>query len=723
MLVDDGLLTDDYIVKLGSAATHKQIDNDKSLALEFIRKFLTIVAQLCRLNLDEILYEAPREKGRKPKKHFKEPLWPKLIYLFCLYITCKLIITTYYQFELDYYKHRLDSFIQISNSYVNLTVNQQELRDLGKEVLVKQYEEIRGKLKAIGSPYMNAHHLVESAYIFILALIYIVYFQLQLYYRYVSPFDYSIIFTIIAPEKLQHATNKIICDLMNKFIISSRIYNELLIDQETSEAVLLKWREEELRKTGPIQKGGEDLDDLNSCFTDSLRYTNGQSIRAKTIRILRNHKLLIRGVKSMSINGHFQPFNRRPDWLKRMRQIYLLLEIYTTSSALILLAFFMFVSPHSGLLNFKIENDTMDLIFQIEIFVYLSVGLIACSFYITLVAMKCVDQVYFVNRLNKLINDCILENAYRIMSLLSYEATGRAYTNPLAVRRQTRARCSLHDTRDMSLLADNIDPSVKIAQIQAGDTLKMSKSIIKYPNSIASVEQYTSLSDICPTKSLGRYQQVDRDINLTLMHTILSYKVFVRQLRPVLESFPYFVSCALIILFLPISITRLLTAYLSQTQRQVSLLVCFVAIIGADIVLLLVSRLHKRCIHIYRCLQNLMAHILNMDNIVKQKLGQDVYDDHLIWLLRKELNHPERLANQFATRVFGSAMTHANLTKYHFWWGIIAVSFSVIDPNTSKSSDFFGSVWRFYSDNDVYIDRLMHRVLNGTKLVDPYTVV
>lgn len=74
---------------------------------------------------------------------------------------------------------------------------------------------------------------------------------------------------------------------------------------------------------------------------------------------------------------------------------------------------------------------------------------------------------------------------------------------------------------------------------------------------------------------------------------------------------------------------------------------------------------------------------------------QTIFDDHLIWVIRKELNHPDLLEGQFATVGLGIKFTYGNLIKIHFWLGLIIMS------------NFFE-----FSDN----------VLSGSAFTDPFGV-
>lgn len=716
MLLDDELLTQQL--------AHKRYEPERSLSLRLTKNYLTFVTHLCRINLNEELYGEPQTKKR-PKKHHKEPIWAKLVLVFYLYVTAKLSATLYYQYVLDFYKHRLDRFDQVLGSIsTNLTTHhQQELKSLTRQTLVRDYEDARAVLKTIGSPYMNAHHLIENAYIFVIILVYIAYLQLQLYHRYISPFEYNIIYTFVAPERLQNSINKIISDIANNFIVSNRAYNKILIDQEANEATLLKWREKELRaKSQCAQQTGEHSFCFSDFLWDNLSNIKGSLalVRAKTIRVLRNHKLLSRDLKYLAMNGHFQPFNRRPEWLKTISRLYLIITIVTGVGCFICLVFFMLITPVGGILDFELETDGRDLIFHVEILFYISLGLTSSSFYVNLLTMKCIDQVYLVNKLKELIGECISTNTERLTGSTGLRSSSVGFAlNPISTRRLSQIWC------DNLALIDASTSSSGLVGSSANQ--KQTRNFINIPTldhryidreeGLFNTDDFGlayQCDNINVNKDLYKVQQVDQEINLRLLHTVLSYKIFVKQLIPVLDSFPCFVASAIFIMIIPAILTRLLTAYLSQTHRWVTLFVCLIALFGADTILVLVAMLHSYCLDIYRRLQSLMAHIIDMDDRVKARLGQVAYDEHLSWILRKELNHPDKLVDQFATRVFGSTMIYATLIKYHFWWGIIVVSFSVIDPNMENSSDYFGNVWRFYEGNEIYIRNLVQTTFNVT---------
>lgn len=695
MLIDDGLLPEDF------ASGHKlELDEDNQHCYtRFRRKYLKFKAHLFRLDFQLEQDGAKHSCGR----------WPAvtLLWFYC-YCTAKLSIATYYHFVFDYHRYKLDKFDQLwlqTSDHDRLSSAQIGHREQVRQQLVREYQEARQVLKRIGSPYLNFPFIAGMAKMALILSISVSYQLMQLYYRLWKPFDYNIVYTLLAPESLQPATDRIIREQVNRFIVSCRTYNEQLIDQETSEAVLMQWQKELLRgefrsakrkATRPDASSDSDSEEMdNDYFEEHVIHKDSLMIKALVSRIVTSHKFLVQQVRSMAAGGMFQPFNRRRDWLLKLSVAHSLTELMSLSSVAMWLVFLMLILPFTRLLYYELETDPMDLIFHTELCLYGAVGMSTGTFYLSLTAMICLDQVHIVSRLNELIKSTILDNTYKLKDFLDDEI--RVYRSPFS-----KKRFSLDEFTQTSVLRSPIR-NIRFVPTRSVASASTALSITGCDEFMASL----------PRAAAGRHcidPYIDKSINLSLMHALMHYKIFVTQLKPALDSLPVFATFILLLTFLLPAMTRLLIAYLDASRKGASLLFCLLILTTSDLAFVMIDRLHARCMIIYRHLQSLMAHIVAMDHIVKLRTGREAYDKHLVWILRKELNHPERLTDQFATRLIlvQSTMTYASLMKYHFWWGVMTISIVVIDPSLPNASDIFGGVWRFYGFADAHVKSLMN---------------
>lgn len=697
MLIDEGLLSEDFVSSYGKQSQLK-LDEDYRDFVERLRcNFLKFKAHLFRLDLRANL-------DSKQKPYRRMPSLSMFLNLFYIYCTIKLTVATYYHFVLDYQRYKLDKFDQLLYYHKEdnhmLAPAQIRHREEAREQLVHEYEEARQTLKRIGAPYLNFPFIAGMAKMALVLASSVTYLLMHLYYRYWKPFDYSIAYTLIAPERLQAATETIIRDQVNKFIISCRIYNEQLVDQETSECILMEWQKDllkgelrsaERRENQYDRSAGSEYDNDDDYFGQHITHGNSLIIRTLLSRIVSNHKFLVQQVRSMAIDGMLQPFNRRRLWLVNLSLAHIFTEVVSLIIVAAWLVYMLLILPFTQLLLYELETDLLDIIFHCEHCLYGVAGFLADTFYLSLTALTCLDQVHIVSRLNDLIENTILDNTHKLKDFLYDEM--RVYRSPFCKR-----KFSLDEFTQTFVLRC---PKRSIRFVAAQSTLRAFAT-----SPIEECENGLCKSLVCAGKNS---MDIERSINLSLMYTLMHYKIFVTQLKPALDSLPVFATLLLLLTFLFPAITRLLIAYLDTKRKGASLVFCILVLTGSDIAFVMIDRLHARCMIIYRRLQSLMAHIVAMDHIVKLQTGREAYDKHLVWMLRKELNHPERLTDQFATRMIltQSSMTYASLIKYHFWWGVLAISIFVLDPTLPNASDIFGGVWRFYGFADGHLNDLL----------------
>lgn len=704
-LFDDGHLPDDFISNYDLENLRSDMDKE-GWSRKFRRRFVEFGAHLCRLDFAPILNQSSR---------LRVPFWSHCVYYFYQYFTIRLIINTYQQFVFDYYKYKLNKFDQIirrnDSFHVISALKDEDIKSF-RAHLIEDYEKSRRTLKQFGAPFVNFSHLIENVWIFLIISTCLVYTLPQFYYKFWEQYDNDFIMSVLAHDRLQHSIDSLICDRVNSFISSSRVYNSVIL---ASEAYIVKWHAGELR-----QDTREDL--RNECHAcrclsrgkDSIEISSPtKDLRIK--RIARNHRYLVQQVKLMALNGVFQPLNRRCDWLKDI----------TTKYGQILVSVFVFLIfcqlatqvaiPNLKLLGAEVEFDLMDILFQLEFSVCLTAAMFAGSFYVTMVAMICLDQLYLVSKLSQMINHCILENSDRLKDYL------RSDVIDINKNQFYSKNHSISDIREI------FSSFIKLPEKSHS---LIEQTILVQPENRGGLTSITNHKCMTMHGSTGpsssgcrlessrklrirdanRFGPIEEDINLCLLQTLMHYKIFVGQSKPALKSIQVFTMIALgVTSILPI-VTRLLLAYLDSRQKGFSIAICVLVLIYGNIGFILIGKLYTRCLDIYRHLQSLIAHSVAIDHCVRMQTGHEAYDKHLIWLLRKELNQPERLIDQFAIRLLGDQwkLTYSSLIKFHFWWGVLIISTIVIDPSSRNASDVLGGVWKFYSSADLHINRFLN---------------
>lgn len=670
MLIDDGLLPERF-VKNWHISSPK---TDQKWYIKYRSNFLRFKANLSRLSFDHH-FESNRRNRSK--------IFYDIVYLFNVYAAMKVYLAIRNHFIVDYHKYRLDTFDRAVSRYndQDLSPSQIEFKLATRNKYVSDYQAARGVCKAFGEPLLNLPYIVENAHICLEVIILVIYLPSYLSHKLVKRFDYSIIFTIISPDKLQGSINSAIRHQVNRFIVSCRNFNNLLIDRKTTNVFDMESNHDDFIEGV--------LDSHHSDFSERMRliYENNLDLMMQTSRILENHKYLVRQVKLMASDGLLQPFNKRSQWLDRIANIYGKTALGTFGTVLVYQTVILLIVP-TGIIMVDLETDPLDLLFLAEQFIHGGTCVTVAAFYVILIFMICVDQMHFVRELSRLIERCISDSTKSVDNYLENDRI-RVYWSPYSgmvdsshthVRRPTIFR----------------SPITKIPAAMVHQGMKAGQAIQD--------EGHGSMQ-------LMDFDVVDKSINLSLVHTLLHYKIFVTQLRPALDSLPMFVLISMFVIFAPLIVTRLLIAYLDRSRKAMSLMLCVLILVSIDITFVMINKLYVRCLDIYKRLQSLMAHAIAIDHSVRMQIGREVYDKHLIWLLRKELSDPDRLADQFATRMLMSnwKMTYANLIKYHFWWGVLAISTMMINPSLPNAADIFGGVWHFFSEADVAVDRFLDK--------------
>lgn len=698
MILDDGLLPESF----SSENIRKRLEitaNNQPWHTKYLgRNVVKFEIQVCRLT-----HMNPHSKQTIGSR---EPLWSRFLLYYHFYFTLILMIATYHHYIVDYHKYRLDRFDHMAVSQrqsLNLTSIQRESLEAIRNHLVASYKQAQGAFKRLGAPYIHFNYVVENIFIFLIVIVDWLYVLPQVYHRLWKFFDCSIVYSIIAPHKLQESIDAMICDRVNSFIESSRCYNGLLIDQLTD----------------PHHR---DNADMSSRLRDSSakdmvqRHSSSEQIQA--IQVSRNHKFLVHQIKSLALEGMLQPFNRREDKLKKIAHLYGLLSVFELTALLIWQLLFQFVVPHS-FMDLVLQTDPMDLLFQAQFYLYLATSNVAAAFYTTSVLIISVDQVQLVSDLCRLIDTCISENNHRLAgdlidsnemwanrnSLLcaNNDIDSKGDCNDISYNHPYYRSIRWSPLRNHRLFAQSAIWRINIAPKGSQKSLSEHRPITTI-DELAAVAGYS-----CELEQNGEksYDLIDKSVNMTLMHTLMHYKIFVKQLEPMLNSIAVFTTVAVVTAVLCPVIMRILVAYLDNRRKRYALLFCTTILLINDVSLVMACWMHARCLDIYGHLHNLLAHVVEMGQLVRMQTGREAYDEHLVWMLRRELDYPENFIERFATRylIGKSNLTYESLVRFHFWWGILVISISVLDISSPHATDIFGGVWRFYKDADAYLDQ------------------
>lgn len=681
-LIDDGLLPDDFSSKFDYIKLELSADKRKWYA-RYLKEFVKLGAYVCRLDFRRNFRSAQRAGSR-------EPLWTDLLSYFYWYFAIKTFVAIYHHCIFDYYKYELNRFDQMAEEQSQqngapLTPVQIQFR----QTLIALYGQARSSYKAIGAPFMHLGNIATIGFFYFVIATFAIYMFPQQYHKLHKPFDYSMIYAMIAPHKLQKSIDSAICEVVNSFLVTSKAYNRLLIEQKTCETIFEKRYRHRL-----LQLASESIDGLGRSEYESDQYCKQQPYRelsmsetnsirqALTNEISHNHQFFVRQIKIMALNGLFQPFNRRDKWLTKIGDIYGLTLICLFCYGLVCIVLFMAVCPYLFKFEMKLEKDPLDLLFYAEVCLIGIIASIASGSYLTLIIMVCLDQAHEVSYLIRLIDNCISTSTHRL----------RGYIN--------------RDDEDDRIAIDCLD------YLTYDDDQTITRPVSSSPTRQARGTRCRSSTAIGGRRMTSLLNDssmclLDIEINLILMLTFIHYKLYIKHLRPTLDTLSLFATVFTFIMFVPVIVTRIFLAYMMGWQKMMALSVCVLILVTTTCACSLMCWLHSRCSSIYRHLQSLMAHTNAMNHAVKKKTGRAAYDNHLMWVLHRELSYPEKLFNQCAILMSGlqSRLTYAFLLKCVFWWSLLVISIIQIDT-TRPEADAFGHVWKFYQHADEHLKEI-----------------
>lgn len=344
---------------------------------------------------------------------------------------------------------------------------------------------------------------------------------------------------------------------------------------------------------------------------------------------LMQHQNMINELVNMASSGRLRPLNWSHSFRFKLPQNFGIFVVLLSIYVVILLEFVrqMFFKS-SG----EIQTGMVDITVFVLTIILLFYATFACIYFISYVFFYSLDQIYYVNSLIELMSKIIESNRRNLMKLIK--------------------------------------------------TINSWKRIMKKlttPKSPIDIE--------------------GKPMNSNLLFGLIHFKLFVAQFDRATQSSSLVILTTTILFFCMPIVSRLHLPYLdSEYFKWLAIGVSLATIVLFNFTILPVCYLHSRSLRLYRTLNSLMAHLVETTTVAgsKQEHSSDtnnlarIYDNHLVWLLRRELDHPERLTKRFAFRAGGLEFTYQTLVRAHFWFGIIILSVVSGISSANSSSGFFG---------------------------------
>lgn len=561
--------------------------------------------------------------------------WPNVVAALHFMSTALLSTGLYYHYVHDQFVFHLRRFSQAQETGQYILMADYANSNVTREKLLRKVNETRPLVKAFGAPILEATYGSECAYLYALMLANLTYLNTWIYGRFVNSFNFYVVRLLLNRTEERRNFNRLICEQVNKYIQSSCNFTEAFIDRCIQLNGLKRFR----------------LEHLNT----------GSELR----RLLLDYKTTIRSLKQMALEGSLQPINRTDVWIDWLTELFgfaclglksIPLTFYVVAFTLVPVKYY----------NFKFQLEPMDLVAAGALTILWLLAALSSGFYVALTIINCLDQTNMIEHLGREIRSCIDDNAQAFRDHF-IGAGGRE-----APEQEDRENQHIKTRKSVATIDLKIKDNPKGKEEQQEEE-----------------EEDNGKADRLDKEET---KQVVSGMNNRLLFVFMHYKIFVAQLRPIKSSFGFFCMSSLFVIFLLPIIGRLHLPYMSTNIKVLVIAMGLATLVVGNLCIAPICHLHLRCLKLYKCLCCLLAHLVDVASNSAELSANSprIYDQHTIWMVRKELNHPDRMANQFATKSFGLSFVYPNLIRINFWFSLIMLS--ILTDVRSDQEEVIGSL-------------------------------
>lgn len=356
-----------------------------------------------------------------------------------------------------------------------------------------------------------------------------------------------------------------------------------------------------------------------------------QLIEPNSKRHPSEHRQLIIRLRSTLLAGQFGPLSWQSEWLSLIGLLHFSLTatIWLYSIGLVLYMYVFF-----PMISIKGQNFNWFQVIKSADEILMSVlCLVAASFYIPLVVSSDLDHIRHIKRLIEITRACKFKNDVQFQCIL------RLVKSKLATK------------------TTNEEPK---RSLTTGWNI--------------------------------RYR--GKQLNDNLLFVLVHYRVSVLLSKRMGNMSAIFLLGGVsIFFFFPVTFMLHAPYVNDDVVRLTYTMLCVGNLMVIDLICAPMCYLHSRAFDLYRAMSSLLAHSIECQQQLETLDESSVYDNHLVCLLRKELDDPERMAKQFSIVVLGTPMAYSTLLRIHFWFGLLMLI--IINGITSRSSEMFG---QFFAD-------------------------
>lgn len=377
--------------------------------------------------------------------------------------------------------------------------------------------------------------------------------------------------------------------------------------------------------------------------------------------VQKGHRLRTsRQLRQFFTEGSLTPYNFRTGWTGNLARAYFFTSSYWSFYAACFNVI-LFSVVHNLIDPTRESLSYADRMLIISLASVMTVNNVCSLFYVPIQLFICADQIYLSHEIRKLIDNTIKANTLIFEGLKEDEAPIKSIftiSKMINMRRPSREN----------------EPSM----------------IIKF-NPLRNVKlgQKTHISN----------QRAHEQMNANLLLVLIHYRISISQVKSVRDFATFVASSATVVFFLYPMIGRAHMPYLDPcndaTIRKFIVILSIAIIVPADMCILPVCIMHAKCVHLYESLYRLLAHTIKIQS---DPLGCLLYDNHIVTMLRRELDRPQKVSSQLASNFAPISFNYETLVRLHFYFGLIIISIIVESQSSFLMSQYNLASSSIFSD-------------------------
>jgi hypothetical protein len=628
---------------------------------------IRLPGKLSRLGVRLGLHRLYRSEWHRSRGAFHRR-WPAVVYFVWLAILVHVSVCLVFRYKQDACKFRMRRVAWINETHPEqYSIQQLESADHLRACLDESDRLLR---LVAGDHQLHVSYVFEVIYLALISMTTVFYSLLGVYFKYKQPFCFDFFTSQLDHQRALDNCRRTIKQQACLLLDSNRRFTRALVEfseKSIGRRLFLRRRTEagldQLGRNGGATAAANQRNQSSGAISELLKAgtaaaagLDGQQ-EARLLAIA-NRSLACRQLKHMIRDDQLIPMNRSREWLDHKSQLYALINgcglvagmsaNYMVSRTLIDMA---------RLANERKQLTLADCLGAVEILFMLLVCTLAGMFYVSVIVFSAYDQIVVAKQLLSLIKKIVALNELRFHAILrpmlkQYGGGGEA-------------RWSLSEQLPAKTAATRPHangPPPRAPSRAAGRSIDVGSSRWRVPP--------PSLVNLASQRL--DWAQFEDKMNHDLLLLVMHYRLFKVRLMALTRRSGFLVLCTIFMAFLLPIVGRIhLPYFMDSSVRTIINAICLITLSTADISLVPVCYLHRRCLDVYNALNSVLAHATD---VARSPEGIDIYDRHLISTLRKELSHHEGIAAMFATKFAGISVTYPNLVRIHLYFSFLMLS-------------------------------------------------